>query len=298
MLDALKQAPGQAEEVPPVLHAVAADAEGDHPSPIPFIEVGPQRSLEASPDVLACMPPQRPAAAAPPPAPAVAFHPLPSTPLPSSRLAAELVAYHAPEQPAGLQYRQLLPGLLKACGFVSGERGRALLFTAAHPASGTTTVLLNVAITAARQGRRRVLVVDAHPHHPTAAERLGLPVVPGLREVLAGSAGLEEAIQTTEQSGLWVLTAGAAPSSGTRFMAATLRSLLRQARQRFDLVLVDGPAWDGQAEVSGLGLACDAVCLVLPEAEVGSPAAEALLQALPQQGVELAGFIVAARPSP
>jgi Mrp family chromosome partitioning ATPase len=189
----------------------------------------------------------------------------------------------------------LLPALLTACGEAHSERGRALLFTAARAGSGTTTVLLNVAITAARPGRRRVLVVDANARQPAVAERLGLPIVPGLREVLSGSVSLEQALQSTEQANLLALTAGAAAPSGTRFVAETLRSLLRQARQRFDLVLVDGPAWDGRPEVRGLGLACDAVCLVLPEREADTAEADALLQAIPEQGARLAGFIVSAR---
>src|SRR5262249_34937438 len=140
-----------------------------------------------------------------------------------SRFAPELVAYHAPDLPAGERYRELLAALLSAAGVLPGDRCPVLLFTTAEPGAGATTVQLNVAITAARQGRRRVVVVAATLARPAVAERLGLPTVPGLREVLAGSAALEQALQPTEQANLRALTAGLAVSGpGTRYVAETM----------------------------------------------------------------------------
>ena len=94
-----------------------------------------------------------------------------------SRFAADLVAYHAPEQPAARQYGELLDAVLNASA--AADRPAALLFTSALPRTGNTMTLLNVAITAARQERRRVLVVDANLRQPGVAERLGIPAAPG-----------------------------------------------------------------------------------------------------------------------
>jgi Mrp family chromosome partitioning ATPase len=206
------------------------------------------------------------------------------------------VTFHAPEQPAAEQYRGLLAALLPLPGVRGGERGPVLLFTACRSGAGATTIVLNVALTAAHQGRRRVVVVDGNLRRPAVARRLGLPAVPGVREVLAGTAGLDRALQPTEQDNLLALTAGLAASGpGTRFVAETTRSLLRQLRQRADLVLIDGPCWDGGPEVSALGPAADAVFLVVPEQEAEGPEADALLQAIPEQGARLAGCVLAGR---
>jgi Mrp family chromosome partitioning ATPase len=207
--------------------------------------------------------------------------------------APELLAYHAPGHPVSGQYRELLTALLTAA---PGVRHQALLFTPAGSEADCATVLLNVAITAARQGRRRVVVVDANLRHPGGAGRLGLPEVPGLREVLAGAATLEQALQETDQGNLLALTAGAAGAGGgVRFVAETMRSLLRQLRQRFDLVLVNGPPWDGRPDVTVLGAACDAVYLVLGEQEAETPPVDDLLRVIPAQGARLAGCILAGR---
>jgi Mrp family chromosome partitioning ATPase len=212
---------------------------------------------------------------------------------PQARFAPELLAYHAPGHPVSGQYRELLTALLTAS---PGVRHQVLLFTPALSEADCATVLLNVAISAARQGRRRVVVVDANLRHPEGAARLGLPEVPGLREVLAGAATLEQALQETDQVNLLALTAGAAGAGGgVRFVAETMRSLLRQLRQRFDLVLVNGPRWDGRPDVTVLGAACDAVYLVLSEQEAETPEVDDLLQVIPEQGARLAGCILAGR---
>jgi Mrp family chromosome partitioning ATPase len=269
---------------------------------LPFVEVGPRKSFEASPGVLATRP-MPPAVANEPadlaretmPLRKVTFRNIPPEMRDQqeapSRFVPELIAFHNPEHPISQQYRHLLPPVLAA---VPEARSQVLLFTSAVHGSGTTTVLLNVAITAVREARKRVVVVDGNLRRPALAERLGMPEAPGVREVLAGVVPLEKALRETEQTGLLALTAGLdCPANGLRFVAETIRSLLRQLRHRFDLVLVDGPRWDGQPDVVLLGTACDAVYLVLPEAEADSAQVDDLYQVIPEQGARLAGCIVA-----
>jgi Mrp family chromosome partitioning ATPase len=283
---------------------------------VPFIEVGPHKSMDGSPSVMARVPlpsvpgprlavpnTEEPATETEEEVPmprklhGVAFRPAPDSgdclAAACCRLPPELIAFHQPDHPVSVQYRQVLASVLAVA---PEKESQVLLFTGARPGGGTTTVLLNVAVTAARQARRPVVVVDGNLRRPALAGRLGLQGEAGLRDVLAGTAALERALQETGQANLVALTAGTAASgSGVRFVAETLRSLLRQLRQRFDLVLVDGPRWDGQPDVLLLGSACDAVYLVVPEDEAESPQVDDLFQAIPQQGARLGGCILAGR---
>jgi Mrp family chromosome partitioning ATPase len=307
MLDALRR-PGDAPARQPADDAEPMLVETEE---IPFIEVGPRKSLEASPSVLACTPPAVPSLALradgrshQPAAPtreseviaatprSVQFRPLPSRPAARSCFAPELVAYHAPDQPAAQQYRDVLDAVLRASS--TSERSSALLFTSALPRSGATTTLLNLAVTAAGQRRQRVVVVDAHFRRPAVAERLGLPAAPGLSEAMAGAVALDEVIQETEQPHLFALTAGVRDTAGVRFVAETLRSLLRQLRQRYPLVFVDGPRWDGKPDGIALAAACDAVFLVAPESEAETPQTDALLRLIAEYGARVAGCILVA----
>ncbi len=309
MLEALKQADTQ--RLAPRLAALPGNEEAPLPlSPwraeVPFIEWGPRKSMEASPSVLAAPGPT--GAAFPPRAPRpcwsesrVALVPLTSSvefrPLPRMKTAGKpapaLVAFHDPDGALSAQYRELLKSLIAAR---PTDEPQLLLFTTAHAGSGTTTTLLNTAITAAQLGRRRIAVVDANLPKPGIAAALALVEQPGFREVLAGVTTLDEALQETAQANLTALTTGITLSTGgVRFVAETVRSLLRHLRQRFDLIFVDTGAWDGKAETANLATACDAVYLVLPPNETDTPAIDELLRRIPEQGALLAGCILVGR---
>jgi Mrp family chromosome partitioning ATPase len=320
MLDTLRQSPATSSPVSPTAPpnaAVEAQDASTGAEAMSFIEVGgPQKLIEASPDVLATPAPPRPApaaavakaAAAPasrldaaaatpePGAWAVQFRPLnrersvPGSPM--RRIATELIAHHQPEHPAAQQYRNLLAGLLAHCP--SGW-GQVLLFTSPAPWGGTTTVLLNLAVTAARQEGRRVAVVDANFRRPALGERLGLGAAPGLREVLAGSVPLPQALQETGQNNLWALTSGQSVGGPEgRLPLDWLLPTLRQLRQQFSLVFVDAASWNEGSEVSALAATCDAVYMVMSQVP-GAPAGDNALPPLRQPPSNLQGCILTVR---
>jgi Mrp family chromosome partitioning ATPase len=262
---------------------------------VPYIEIGPKRQIEASPSVLAApLPAGRHSLAHPakPPSATLArphgvqFRQMPQPASP--HLAPELVAYHAAQQPAGRQYADLLAALVEAA-HKRASAAQALLFTAVRPEVGATTVLLNVAITAAHAGSK-VVVVDANLRRPGVARKLGLADAPGLMEVLAGECPPGEPLRETVVENLAALTAGA-PTAVLADVAA-LPLLLEQLREAFDLVLIDGPRWDGRCGCRALAGMCDAAFLVVPAGEADTPPASELMRGLPGQGVALAGCVL------
>jgi Mrp family chromosome partitioning ATPase len=266
---------------------------------IPYIEVG-SGQMEASPVVLQAPGPRAPARETPSPeavrlvrpttepvGPGIRLRPVTAATA-GARLAPELIAFHQPDHHVSRQYRDLFDNL--AAG---SETALAWLLSGVAPGAGATTVLLNLAITAARRGSRTI-VVDAALHRPAVAERLGLAPAPGLHEVLAGSIALSRTCQETDVPNLHALTAG---EVGGRpcWAVRSLGAALSQLRKRFEVVLVDGPAWTGGAEMTALANACDAVYLVAPHDRAEAPETEALLRKLPRQGVSLRGCIIAQR---
>jgi hypothetical protein len=63
-------------------------------------------------------------------------------------------------------------------------------------------------------------------------------------------------------------------------------------RQRFDLVLVAGPCWDGRPEIVALSALCDALYLVVPQAEAESAPVGELFRVIPDFGGPLRGCVV------
>lgn len=326
MLEALKQAevkrqPSAADTVP--LRPFQPEAE--LPSPpepeeeIPYIEVGgPARAVEFSAKVAACKSgleaksipavvkspmlqpiPHLAASALPPQPMGVVFQPVPTVTQAArlapagERFAADLIAFHQPDHPISQQYRSLVASLANQ---QSAPRIRVLLFTALSPRVGTTTVLLNVAITAAKENKSRVAVVDANLRHPALAKQLGLPAAPGIREILNGTASLRSTLQETGLPNLLAMTAGEeGQDEANHSSAEIIRAVLHQLRDRFELVLVDAPCWKTQPELIALGPACDAVYLVLDQAHAESTEVRSLYQLIPQQGGRLAGCILVQR---
>lgn len=296
-----------AQDSPPLQLLDAADIELEEA--MPFIEVGGRnRPLEASPNVLKAAPARvvppnpkaAPAVAAQAcetrPSAVVAFRPLTLRsqavkPL-RERLAADLVAFHQPDNPPATAYRTLLAGMLETAP--SGRNG-LWLYSGNAPATPTAAVILNLAITAVLRESLRVAVVDANAQRRDIASHLGLASVPGLAEVVAGDCSLEHALQETGIAYFHVLPAGQPHAkSPARRGGEGITAVLRQLRQRFDLVFVAGPCWDGRPEIVALSALCDALYLVVPQAESESESVSELLRIIPEYGGPLRGCVVTA----
>jgi Mrp family chromosome partitioning ATPase len=200
------------------------------------------------------------------------------------------VALHHPDHPISEQYRAIVADLERQ---LTTAQSQALLFTTTDPRIDTAAVLLNVAITHAGQSETPTIVVDADFRRSTLAHRLGLPAAPGLKNVLAGLISLPRAVQETGQPNLYALTAGkTTPDSVPPVPAESLLGALRYLRSRFAWILVNAPCWDGRPEVITLASGCDAVFLVVPEADAQTDSVEAVSQAILQQGGCLQGYIL------
>ncbi|MFQ3650601.1 MAG: hypothetical protein SNJ75_09725 [Gemmataceae bacterium] len=262
-----------------------------------FIELGPKRQIiAASPAVLAGQPgkvtrplEETPAAKLPGVTASAPASPAPILRRP--RLAPELLAYHSPEHPAVARYAELLSGMREAASVKKPAQKAILSLFPVRGEIGCTTVLLNLAIVAARQGQR-TMVLEANAKAPALTKRLGVNSAPGLMELLAGEVSFDQAVQTTDQDRLYVLTVG---HQGPLLAdVQTLHDLLAQMRTQYDLVLIDGPRWDAKPVALALAHASDAVFLVVPTSEADAPPASDWLRTLPQQGIRLAGTILTA----
>ena len=134
-------------------------------------------------------------------------------------------------------------------------RGRAVVLAPLAPGEGATSLALAVASVIGRQGRR-VLLVDAGGG---LSARLDLGDSPGIAEVLAGTIKAPAAVVARPLFAVLPCGEGA----GAAASAKALRAFVDQARTRFDLVLLDGPAFsEGLEAPIALVAACDGLALV------------------------------------
>lgn len=218
----------------------------------------------------------------------VRFRPVVAGHLPGRGFGPELIALHEPEHPISEQYRLLLGEI--ALQMPSGSP-RVLLLTGATASSGTSTVVLNLALTIARTESARVLVVDANPSRPAIAERLGLAASPGLGEVLTGRTPLSWAVQSTKLKSLKALTAGRTVLTSE----AGFPPLIERLRNENDWVLIDAPVWTRPADSVPLADCCDALYLVLRQPDADTATAQELQQGFLETTGRLRGCILTER---
>lgn len=156
---------------------------------------------------------------------------------PSRPKRAEMVVREAPRSIVAENYRQLGAQVFKG---MQALGARTLLVVSAMPEAGTTTVALNLAACEAAVGRR-VLLVGGNMRRPGLARALGQPRDnPGLGEALAGQDPASLVIEL--EPNLHFLGAGApANRIFERMNSERTDQVLAWARERYDVVIVDGP---------------------------------------------------------
>lgn len=199
-----------------------------------------------------------------------------------------LVALHMPDHPVSMEYR-ILRDEIRAQ--LPESTPRVLLFTAATPEAGTTTVVLNLAITLAREDAPRVLVIDANIGRPGMARMLAVKPAPGLAEVLAKQVPLTWTTQPSVVPNLQVVAAGAATGTTTASIGEDLPKLVEQLRQWYDWVLIDGGVWGAVPERDAACPAADAVYLVTREPDATRPEFAGLRGWVKKLGGLLRGYI-------
>ena len=199
-----------------------------------------------------------------------------------------LVALHHPEHPVSEEYRVLRDEIRKQLPELTPH---VLYLSAGAPEAGTTTVLTNLAITLAQDGKARVGIVDANLNRPAVAAKLALKPAPGLREVVAGSVPLAWALQPSPLPTLQVLACGEATDRHSQSVGREFPRLLTQLRQWFDWVLVDGGVWGESSDREAAAPAADAVYLVTREADACRSEFTSLRGWVAETGGLLRGYI-------
>ena len=115
---------------------------------------------------------------------------------------------------------------------------RSILVTSAGPSEGKSSTVLNLAH-AFQEFGRRVLIVDTDLRRPSLHRALSLPNKPGLVDYLRDTATFEQVCQSLP-SGVAVIPGQVAPEDAASLLASSrVRELLKEANDRFDLILVD-----------------------------------------------------------
>ncbi len=186
-------------------------------------------------------------------------------------------------------YRHLRTNILAAG---SDRRLKTLVATSADGGEGKSTIVANLALTLAKAGRK-VMAVDADLRLPSLHALFDLPNQVGLSTVLCHQAPLADAIQNGDAAGLYVLTSGPQPVNPSELLASSsMKGLIEQLAQDFDLVLIDTPSLLSVTDAAVLGPLADGVVLIVCRGQARREDVQAVLVQLADVRANTVGVIV------
>jgi capsular exopolysaccharide synthesis family protein len=175
------------------------------------------------------------------------------------------------------QYRKLAARLLLA----QTEHGiKTVMVTSALPGEGKTLTAANLAITLSQSYRRDVLLMDADLRRPCVHQIFQVPNATGLNDGLKQDSERKVPLLRFSER-LTLLTAGRPDSDPMSVLSGSrMLRVLQEAKERFDVVLIDTPPIALITDAHLLSALVDAVVLVVRAGSTPLPSIKAAVNAV------------------
>jgi capsular exopolysaccharide synthesis family protein len=176
----------------------------------------------------------------------------------------------------------------------STDRGapKSLLVTSAKAGEGKSSTTLALAMSFARLGQS-VLLIDGDLRKPVFSGSSDK----GLSILLTTEGKLADHTSRTKLENLFLMTAGAVPPNPAQILASPrLKSLIMEATEQFDIVIVDGPPVLGLADAPLLSASCQHTLMVIESRKTRTKAALNAIARMKDAGGNLVGGLITKYP--
>gem|GEM_PF-213091 len=205
----------------------------------------------------------------------------------SLTLDARLAALTASDALVCERYRTLT---VRTTALAARRKAKTLLVTSADDGEGKSTIAANLAWTMAQRTERRVLLMDVNLRASSVGRLLKIAPARGWLEMTDTTTELTDAVVRIDPNGLYVmLPQGAhqdAPLDGLMLdgaLASTrFEKLMAALVERFDFVILDGPALLASADAQQLAAITDGTILVARAARTPHHRVTDALELVPQ----------------
>jgi capsular exopolysaccharide synthesis family protein len=211
---------------------------------------------------------------------------------------AQLVSVAEPESPNAEAYRTLGAGveiLIRRLERSSGngdKRAPTLLIVSPLQGEGKTTTAANLGVELSQAGTR-VLLISADLRNPRLHAFFEIPNDRGLSSMLTGDRNGWPSFLAAEPGGLSVMPSGPAIARPAEALqSGKMRSLLEEARDQADLILIDAPPLLPVADSLVLASYVDGVLLVVDGQRTRRAALVQARGALDQIGARVLGVVL------
>ena len=163
---------------------------------------------------------------------------------------------------------------------------KVTLVTSTRSGEGKSSSALAIAQNFARR-ERRVLLIDSDLRKPafkTANDRIGLS------KLLTTDDRLDDHVVETQHQNLWLLPSGPLPPNPADLLSTgRIRKIINEAREKFDLVVIDGPPSLGLADAPLLAAAAGSTLFVIESGKTRTRAAIEALNRIETTGTRILG---------
>lgn len=170
------------------------------------------------------------------------------------------------------------------------EPHKILVVTSSVPGEGKSTVAANLAYALGQM--ENVLLIDADMRRPTLAKNFGFPVgTPGLANLIAGTAKLEECIKNVE--GVDMLSAGSVPPNPLELLSSPrFAEVIEYLREKYDRVIIDSPPTQAVSDALVLGTMANALIYVIRSDSTAKPLVIKGIGQLLQSNAPVTGIVL------
>ncbi|MUT68047.1 CpsD/CapB family tyrosine-protein kinase [Paenibacillus sp. NEAU-GSW1] len=176
-----------------------------------------------------------------------------------------LVVSNNPDSPVSEAYRTLRTNVI----FSSVDKPiKVLMAASAQSGEGKSTVISNLAVAYAQEGKR-VLLIDADLRKPSLHKIFSMTNRTGLSNLLSGQCSAAEAVKESYIGKLDVITAGPTPPHPAEMLGSQkMKSYLESVKDEYDMILFDAPPVLAVTDSLIISSLCDGVILVIHAGKV------------------------------
>ena len=170
--------------------------------------------------------------------------------------------------------------------------GKSIQFIGSQAGEGTSTVVRDFAMVSAARLGKSVLLLDADPQNPSQHNFFHLQPKFGWEEILRNRRTFRKAICRIGDTSLYVYpTPLGSASLPKALFSPEIKEFWEEAKEKFDLVLIDSAPASASPDGIALSRFVDGVVLVLSADKTRKPVAESLKNQILQNGGNLLGMV-------
>lgn len=200
----------------------------------------------------------------------------------------KLITEHDKKSPVSEAYRTIRTNLR----FAGADKPLKFIgVTSSIPSEGKSTTISNLAVVMAMDGKR-VLLIDCDMRKPMIHRIFELPNR-GVSNCIATGVSVESVIRKEVSPNLDILTSGPVPPNPSEMIGSEkMTSLLKQAGESYDYVLIDLPPVLPVTDAAVMSAKIDGMILVIGSGDVTPEEGKRTKEQLEQAGAHMIGVIL------